>query len=635
MSSTTHQFDAIILGGGIAGLWILSRLRSRGYEAILIEKEQLGSGQTFASQGMIHGGIKYSLGGAMTGASESIAQMPARWRSCLEGKDSVNLTGVRVLSDAYYMFSDARLSSKMTAFFGSKAIEGRVTMVAAADYPEVFRSPRFKGLLYKLQDLVLDTRSLVTHLHNQLSDYIFEGSPQFEQLEGNLLRLSLGGELLGAGTYVLAAGRGNGEIISDLKLKVPMQLRPLHQVMVKGKDLPDLFAHAVSLKAADKPRITFTTHVTGQSRVWYLGGQLAESGVTRSADEQIAFAKQELNTILPWMDLNDADFPHRPRRGRTGHVAAPRHTLCAQARQCRCMLAYQADSCPHDGRHVHGTHARAEYRSICTARASVFLYWTFSMGVKLGHCDLEIGRISLGTVKFGRNTDVKYQATFSLPEDEVIIDLLSAARELGVNLLDTAPAYGTSEQRIGQLLPGSRQDWVLCTKAGETYAGGKSIYDFSEQAVTDSVARSLRLLKTDYLDIVLIHSDGDDLGILNQTDALPALERLKDRGDIRYIGMSTKSVEGSIAALTQCDVIMLTLNLDDQSHLDVIQAAEQKGTGVLLKKVFASGHRPVEDSLAFVLGQPGVHSAVVGTIDPGHLRANVSMAEKLQAARGP
>ncbi|MDA0272738.1 MAG: FAD-dependent oxidoreductase, partial [Proteobacteria bacterium] len=129
MSNTTHQFDAIILGGGIAGLWLLSLLRNQGFEAILLEKDELGAGQTFASQGMIHGGIKYSLAGAMTGASESIADMPSRWRSCLAGTDTVNLEGVCVLSDAYYMFSDARFSSKLTAFFGSKAIEGRVTPV--------------------------------------------------------------------------------------------------------------------------------------------------------------------------------------------------------------------------------------------------------------------------------------------------------------------------------------------------------------------------------------------------------------------------------------------------------------------------------------------------------------------------
>ena len=110
--------------------------------------------------------------------------------------------------------------------------------------------------------------------------------------------------------------------------------------------------------------------------------------------------------------------------------------------------------------------------------------------MKLGRCDLETGRISLGTVKFGRNTDVKYPAKFDLPEDRVIVNLLSVAKELGINLLDTAPAYGNSEHRIGQLLPGLREDWILCTKAGEQYVGGQSNYDFSKQAVTDSVAVS-------------------------------------------------------------------------------------------------------------------------------------------------
>ena len=251
------------------------------------------------------------------------------------------------------------------------------------------------------------------------------------------------------------------------------------------------------------------------------------------------------------------------------------------------------------------------------------------MGVKLGRCNLETGRISLGTVKFGRNTDVKYPKKFELPEDKVIVDLLSEALELGVNLLDTAPAYGNSEQQIGQLLPGRRQDWILCTKTGEQYAAGKSSYDFSRHAVTDSVAQSLRHLKTDYLDIVLIHSNGDDLSILHQTDAFTTLERLKEKGDIRYIGMSTTSAEGSVAALDVSDVLMLTLNLEDQSNIDVITAAEKKGTGILLKKVFASGHQTPEENLTFALGQRGVHSAVVGTIDSGHLKENVSFADHL------
>ncbi|MBT3832503.1 MAG: FAD-dependent oxidoreductase [Gammaproteobacteria bacterium] len=309
MSNTTHQFDTVILGGGIAGLWLLSLLRKQGFEAILLEKKGLGSEQTLASQGMIHGGIKYSLAGAMTGASESIADMPLRWRSCLEGTDSVNLEGVSVLSEAYYMFSDARLSSKLTAFFGSKAIEGRVSSVPTADYPEIFQSPSFGGLLYKLNDLVLDTRSLITHLHHQLKDYIFEGNVSFEHTNGRITHLQLDdGLTVSAETYVLAAGKGNGELIEDLGLEVPMQLRPLHQVVVKGRALPDLFAHAVTLRSADKPRITFTTHSTADTKAWYLGGQLAESGVARNEAEQIEFAKTELAAIMPWIDYSGCEF---------------------------------------------------------------------------------------------------------------------------------------------------------------------------------------------------------------------------------------------------------------------------------------------------------------------------------------
>jgi glycerol-3-phosphate dehydrogenase len=309
MNNTTHQFDTIILGGGIAGLWLLSLLRKNGFEAILLEKKGLGSGQTFASQGMIHGGIKYSLAGATTGASESIADMPLRWRSCLAGTDNVDLKGVNVLSDAYYMFSDTRVSSKLTAFFGSKTLEGRVTSVPAANYPEVFQTPSFGGLLYKLNDLVLDTRSLITHLHRQLNDYIFEGDVSFEHTNGRVTRLQLDdGLTVSADTYVLAAGKGNRELIKDLGLEVPMQLRPLHQVVVKGKSLPDLFAHGVAFRSADKPRITFTTHTTADTKAWYLGGQLAESGVVRNEAEQIEFAKTELAAIMPWMNYSDCKF---------------------------------------------------------------------------------------------------------------------------------------------------------------------------------------------------------------------------------------------------------------------------------------------------------------------------------------
>ena len=70
--------DIAIIGGGIAGVWVLNLLRARGVDCMLFERDALGSGQTIASQGMIHGGIKYALGGALTGSSEAIAIATSR-----------------------------------------------------------------------------------------------------------------------------------------------------------------------------------------------------------------------------------------------------------------------------------------------------------------------------------------------------------------------------------------------------------------------------------------------------------------------------------------------------------------------------------------------------------------------------
>ena len=99
---TRPDLDAIIIGGGIAGLWLLNRLTSDGYGCVLLEADELGCGQTLASQGMIHGGIKYALGGALTGASEAIADMPDRWRAALAGEGPVDLSGLEVLACLLY-----------------------------------------------------------------------------------------------------------------------------------------------------------------------------------------------------------------------------------------------------------------------------------------------------------------------------------------------------------------------------------------------------------------------------------------------------------------------------------------------------------------------------------------------------
>ena len=247
---------------------------------------------------------------------------------------------------------------------------------------------------------------------------------------------------------------------------------------------------------------------------------------------------------------------------------------------------------------------------------------------KLGTTGMQVSCLGLGTVKFGRNEEVKYPEGFELPSDREISALLDLAREAGINLLDTAPAYGSSEQRIGRLLP-DRDNWLLCTKVGEIFEGGRSRFDFSAAHVRASIEQSLRHLRTDRLDLVLIHSDGSDLDILDDSDCLETLERLREKGLLRAIGMSSKTIEGGLRAVELVDALMLTYNRSDTSQSPVIEQAQKAGKGILIKKGLASGHAvhgassSVRDNFRFLLNPPGISSIIVGTINPDHLRENI------------
>jgi aryl-alcohol dehydrogenase-like predicted oxidoreductase len=249
----------------------------------------------------------------------------------------------------------------------------------------------------------------------------------------------------------------------------------------------------------------------------------------------------------------------------------------------------------------------------------------------LGSTGIRVSPLGLGTVKFGRNVQVKYPRAFRLPDDGQIRSLLELAADLGINLLDTAPAYGSSMERLGKLLPGPRERWVIVSKAGEFFDQGRSRFDFGFDATVRTVEQSLRTLNTDYLDAVLIHSDGDDLRILEQEPVLDALRSLKERGLIRAHGMSSKTVEGGLRTVAEMDVVMATCNPAYRDEIPVLQAAARQGKGVLIKKGLQSGHvsgpEGVREAMGFIFSQPGVSGLIVGTINPEHLRANMAALE--------
>lgn len=306
--------DIVIIGGGIAGLWMLNSLSQQGYDVLLLEANKLGSGQSVRSQGIIHGGMKYALNGVLSQASDAIKDMPARWRQCLSGEGDIDLTAVTQLSAAHYLWSQRSLGAKITSFFAKKTMSGRVDSVAKADYPTIFDHPSFKGNLYKLNEIVLDIPSVLSALAAPYQSRILQlDSSQCEWQQDSQGQISTLYDpqqdlQISAQRFIFSAGQGNAAILDNLAIEQPkMQLRPLHMLAVTHRTALPIYAHCIG--ASSKPLVTITHHHNRDgSFTWYLGGDIAESGVERSTEQQIAAGKALLADLLPWVSLEDAQW---------------------------------------------------------------------------------------------------------------------------------------------------------------------------------------------------------------------------------------------------------------------------------------------------------------------------------------
>lgn len=250
----------------------------------------------------------------------------------------------------------------------------------------------------------------------------------------------------------------------------------------------------------------------------------------------------------------------------------------------------------------------------------------------LGRTGLMVSPIAYGTFKLGRNTRIKYATPYPLPSEAEARAMVHLALDLGLNLFDTAPAYGLAEARLGPALRGRRKDVVLCTKAGETHEDGQSSYAFDAASITASVERSLGRLKTDVIDVVLIHSDGRDEAIQQETGAVQALQNLKQQGKARFIGLSGKTANGFKLSLAWADVAMVEYSPANPAMRDTIETMHQAGLGVLIKKAMGSGGVDPGEAIRFGLTPRGVSSLVLATLHEAHLRANV--AHTIAALRG-
>ena len=327
--TASHSTDIVVFGGGIAGLWLLNRLRDEGYNAILLEADGLGAAQTLASQGIIHGGLKYALGWSVTDAANTIAALPARWRACFDGTGEIDLSSCEVLSERYYMWSSASYRSKIKAFFGSKSLQGRVRAVPRDEFPPFFAEATVEGSLYALPDFAVDTPSLLSVLRARYEASIFKVDPRDIRFTRDAsgcassvtLRAGTGiGEAvrdaendtvsIDAQRMIFCAGKGNQALIDAAGMRKPAsQLRPLNMVWVKKAGLGSVFAHCIGEDFSLTPKLTVTTHLADDGMpVWYLGGEIAESGVGVPDDELIESAKRLIADLFPWVDLSGAQW---------------------------------------------------------------------------------------------------------------------------------------------------------------------------------------------------------------------------------------------------------------------------------------------------------------------------------------
>lgn len=314
MSRPSIKLDAVVAGGGVAGLWILRRLRAEGYSCALLEANRLGTGQTISSQGIIHGGTKYALEARIGRAANAIAAMPGIWNNCLAGNGEIDLRAVRVLSSHQYLWSTASITSRLASFLAGKSMAGRVRRIEGSDRPIAFADPRYTGPLYRLEEPVLDCRTVLTALAETLNDHLLKIDWP------NGIELGLAGESqhpvrialrsparreleLRARVLIGAAGPGNDALLERLGMAaIATQRRALHMVMMRWHrgELPMVYGHCIG--ASTIPLLTVTTHeMTGGDIVWYIGGEPAESGTDLGPVDQIARTRKRLARLMPWI----------------------------------------------------------------------------------------------------------------------------------------------------------------------------------------------------------------------------------------------------------------------------------------------------------------------------------------------
>jgi aryl-alcohol dehydrogenase-like predicted oxidoreductase len=264
----------------------------------------------------------------------------------------------------------------------------------------------------------------------------------------------------------------------------------------------------------------------------------------------------------------------------------------------------------------------------------------------LGKTGLSVSPLGFGGAEIG----------FAGADQAVVSRLLNGALDAGLNVIDTAECYRNSEELIGKAVSNRRDDFHLFTKCGHNL--GFDLPDWEPRLLEQSIDRSLKLLNTDRLDLVQLHSCSEEQ--LRQGDVIDVLQRARDAGKTRFIGYSGDRNHARYAV--ECgafDTLQISVNIADQEPIDeIIPAAKAQGMGVIAKRPVANVawtksdlpdndySRPYWDRLSvlgypflslpdaasfalrFTLSIPGVDTAIVGTTRPERWQENARYLER-------
>jgi glycine/D-amino acid oxidase-like deaminating enzyme len=298
------RLDVLIVGGGIAGVWTLDELVRRGLTCALIERTALGDGQTMWSQGIIHSGLKYTLGGALTGSAAAIREAPDLWKACLRGEREPDLSGARVRSDHCWLWRTRSLKGRVGMIGARAGLRVAPEDVPASERPGFLRDA---PAVARVAEPVVDVASVLEVFRTRHAGRLVRGEVAIEPVADGALARVAGAEMR-AGTVVLCAGNGNAALMELVGIDADerMQVRDLHMVLARGGSLPELHGHCVDL---NKTRITVTSVLDAEGRVvWQIGGEVAEKGVGMERDALIEFARNEVAACLPGLDLSGVEW---------------------------------------------------------------------------------------------------------------------------------------------------------------------------------------------------------------------------------------------------------------------------------------------------------------------------------------